>query len=270
MVGQVDLKERIHNEIINDTFPRFCIIAGPRGSGKKLMCQYIVGELKTVGYEVGIKVDDIRAMIDDAYRVSEPIVYLIKDADNMSITARNALLKVVEEPPKNAYFIMTLQDLSNTLSTIRSRARTYTLQPYTPSELGKYSVDNYNSAFKGTLGFVEKLCTTPGEVDLLHTYDVENFVDYVGLVIDNIAECEPANSFKSASKLAIKTVEGYDLELFWRIFIQICADRIHSDYKRYADGISITSMYLRQVNRLGVNKQQLYDMWVFDIRSAWI
>ena len=270
MIGQEQLKSIIHREIENDTFPRFCILVGPKGSGKKLICQYIVGELKTVGYEVGIKVDEIRAMINDAYTVSEPIVYMIKDADNMSVTARNALLKVVEEPPKNAYFIMTLKDLSNTLSTIRSRARVYTMDRYTPSEIGEYSAKTYNSAFKGDLTIIKKVCSTPGEVNLLNTYNIQEFVDYVDLVVDNIAECEPANAFKSSSKLALKTDEGYDLELFWKIFVLMCADRLFDDYMRYADGITITGEYLQKVNRLGVNKQQLYDMWVLDIREAWL
>jgi len=270
MVGQNKLREKIATEIANDTFPRFCIITGPKGSGKKTLCQYIIGQFHTVGYEVGIKVDEVRAMIDDAYKVSEPIVYLIADADNMSITAKNALLKVVEEPPKNAYFIMTLQDLSNTLSTIRSRARSYTMDTYSVSEISEYAVDRYNSAYRNTLGYIRRSCTTPGDVDLLESYNVEEFFAYVLLVVDNISECEPANAFKSSDKLAIKKDEGYDLSIFWKVFMSVCFDRLETDWDKYSDGIRITSQYLRKAERLGVNKQQLYDMWVFDIRGKWL
>ena len=270
MIGQKQLLERINREIDNDTFPRFCVITGPKGSGKKTLCQYIIGKLHTVGYEVGIKVDEIRAMINDAYTVSEPIVYLIQDADTMSMTARNALLKVVEEPPKNAYFIMTLQDLSNTLSTIRSRARAYSMDNYTVSEISEYAVERYNSAFRDTLGYIRKSCNTPGDVDLLESFNVEQFYEYVQLVVDNIAECEPANAFKSASKLAIKNDEGYDLTIFWKVFMSVCFDRLRSDWEKYSIGIKVTSKYLRQAERLGVNKQQLYDMWVLEIRSVWL
>ena len=38
---------------------------------------------------------------------------------------------------------------------------------------------------------------------------------------------------------------------------------------RNATGIYITCKYLNRVNKLGVNKTQLYDMWVLDIREAW-
>lgn len=270
MIGQEQLLKKIDSEISNDTFPRFCIITGPKGSGKKTLCQYIIGRLHTVGYEVGIKVDEIRAMIYDAYTVSEPIVYLIQDADTMSMSSRNALLKVVEEPPKNAYFIMTLQDLSNTLPTIKSRARAYRMDSYSVSEISEYSVDRYNSAYRDTLKYIRKSCTTPGDVDLLESYNIKAFYDYVNLVVDNIAECEPANAFKSSFKLAIKSDEGYELTIFWKVFMSICFDKLKEDWEKYSIGIKVTSKYLRQVEKLGVNKQQLYDMWVFDIREAWL
>ena len=117
------------------------------------------------------------------------------------------------------------------------------------------------------------LCKTPGDADLLHNYEPESFYEYVELVVDNVAEVEPANAFKSAGKLALKSDEGYDLKLFWRAFVQVCLERIEKGPEsviHYCNGIIATTKCLNKVSKLGVNKQQLYDKWVFDIREVWV
>ena len=69
-------------------------------------------------------------MIELAYKQTEPIIYLIQDADKMSLGAKNSLLKVIEEPPQQAYFIMELQQIENTLDTIKSRCQEIKLDSY--------------------------------------------------------------------------------------------------------------------------------------------
>ena len=49
-----------------------------------------------------------------AYKQTERIIYLIQNADKMSLNAKNSLLKLVEEPPQQAYIIMELQQIENT------------------------------------------------------------------------------------------------------------------------------------------------------------
>ncbi|MCP3943314.1 MAG: DNA polymerase III subunit delta' [Desulfobacteraceae bacterium] len=48
---------------------------------------------------------------------------LIMDSDKMNIQAQNALLKVLEEPPKNTFFILTATQIPPLLPTIISRCR---------------------------------------------------------------------------------------------------------------------------------------------------
>ena len=45
----------------------------------------------------------------------------IKSADSLTIEAQNALLKNLEEPPANTYVVITAQNETNVLPTIRSR-----------------------------------------------------------------------------------------------------------------------------------------------------
>jgi hypothetical protein len=212
-----------------------------------------------------IRVETIRQMIEDAYTVQEFTVMIIPDADTMSLNAKNALLKITEEPPKNVMFIMTLKDLSNTLDTIKSRATCFQMDIYTIDEILEYAkLSNEDSK-------ILAVCETPGEVDLMKKCGVKELSEYVNRVIDNIAEVQPANAFKSSSKLAIKNDEGIDLGLFWKVFIDQCAYRMISseERERYARGVICTSDFVRCLNSNNVNKSQLYDSWVFDIRKVW-
>lgn len=69
-------------------------------------------------------VDRIRDLISDVAicpNEAERKVYLIHDADTMNASAQNAMLKVLEEPPAHACFILCAEKAGGMLGTIRSR-----------------------------------------------------------------------------------------------------------------------------------------------------
>ncbi len=281
MIGQYNLQSRIEQLIENRTFPRFSIFVGPKGSGKKTFAHELenmfnnwrVSSDYVNVYELpDVKIDTIRDMITQSYKQIMTMVYIIPDADNMSNAAKNALLKVTEEPPNDAYFIMTLEDENNTLDTIRSRGTVFYMDRYTPDEIyeyaKRYSLDNED--------IVKTLCETPGEVDILYKDSITEFYDYVQLVVDNIAEVSLANVFKIPSKLALKEdAEGYDLRLFWKAFMNVCLEKADNhidpeDISRYGEACLATSKYLQKLKVKGINKQMLIDNWVLEIRELWM
>ena len=72
-----------------------------------------------------ISVEQIRQMKLSAYispHESPRKVYFIPDAQRLRVEAQNALLKLIEEPPENAYFILTVLSRSNLLETVVSRS----------------------------------------------------------------------------------------------------------------------------------------------------
>lgn len=77
-----------------------------------------------------IKVDQIRDLRDwlskSPLEVNFKIVY-IKEADQMNQAAANAILKVLEEPPAEVYFILGTKERANLMPTILSRSQTYYL-----------------------------------------------------------------------------------------------------------------------------------------------
>lgn len=71
-----------------------------------------------------LKIKAVREIISQtsysSYSGQRP-VYVLLDADNSSIPAQNALLKIIEEPPNQSLIILTAQQPKQLLPTIRSR-----------------------------------------------------------------------------------------------------------------------------------------------------
>lgn len=266
MIGQVRLQAQIDELIANNNFPRFLILEGRYGSGKKLMANNIAKKLGGYVITIDTKVDAIRNMIERCYKLSNKTVYIIPDADTMSLAAKNALLKVTEEPPNNAYFIMTVQDVYNTLETLRSRAIVYRMDNYTSAEIASLVSPNIDPLI------YLQMCETPYDVMMVKKYGIDEFMCFVNLVVDNIAEVSSANVFKIGDKvsLAKDDADKYDLRLFWQAFIAECLRRCPADWNKYCTGAYITTRCLHDIQNPTISKQMTFDKWLLDIRKEWM
>lgn len=76
-------------------------------------------------------------------------VVILERADLMQDSSRNALLKILEEPPENTYFILISEKRSTVLPTILSRVRTYAFKNRDNTEqkliLNKLFLNNDNN-----------------------------------------------------------------------------------------------------------------------------
>jgi len=116
-------------------------------------------------------------------------VFIIENADRMNEAARNALLKILEEPPEDTVFILTTNRRGAVMPTILSRVRTYqfaertlkeqaevldrvfhaeknsetidaylqTFLPVTPSQVQDFSRSFYASVEKGSLPLIQDM-----------------------------------------------------------------------------------------------------------------
>jgi len=73
------------------------------------------------------KVDDAKMVMREAYIAEESTKHLIIVAPTYRIEAQNALLKLLEEPPRNIVFIIIAKSKTALLPTIRSRMQIETL-----------------------------------------------------------------------------------------------------------------------------------------------
>lgn len=268
MIGQTKLLARI-DQMVDAGFPRFAILAGAPG-GRDLVAAYIAKKLGAYYVPVGIKVDDVRDAITLAYKQSTPVLYVIAGADKMSAAAKNALLKVTEEPPREAYFLMILADAVSTLATLRSRGTVLSMDAYLPSELLQYAVEKKYALAQDEQDIVSAVCTAPPEVDMLVQYDPRAFYAFAEKVLDNIGIINGANAFKITNSLSFKEDDGkWSPTLFFRVIMQLCRQRVYDNPKLYFEICKITSKYLAEFSVTGINKAAAADMWVLDVRTAW-
>lgn len=80
--------------------------------------------------EKTFKINLVREIRTDAYILPNEAkhkVYILKNADKMNIQAQNALLKIIEEPPSFARFILICDSRASMLETILSRVTPFNL-----------------------------------------------------------------------------------------------------------------------------------------------
>lgn len=275
MIGQKVLKREILQLIDDGRFPRFLILSGESGSDKRGMISFISENLYATEVILpDVKVDTVRNMITMAYKQTAEIVYGILDADKMSAKAVNALLKVTEEPPNSAYFIMSVENEANVLETIRSRATVLRMNKYSKEELAEYAGNSAEECPS-----ILDVCNTPGDVDMILKdmgIDKYNqFKDYVESFVDNITDVSGARALTVTSEISVKEDDGkYDIGLFFKMFQYHCLEK-----GKECDDSQIISKYcwsvikagkcLQELSIKGINRKMMLDNFVLDVRKIW-
>ena len=269
MIGQRYLQSRIHSMVRLGKLPRFIIFVGEFGSGRRTFTKWLADDLGAQFVEVGRGVDEVREAIATSYKVSDKILYFFADADNMSNASKHSLLKVTEEPPMNAYFVLSVSDTARLFDTIVSRASVFNMESYSTSELAKFAGDDIKN-----IDVYTSCCNNGYEVELVRGYGATDFLKFVNLVVDNIAEVSGCNALKMETRIAFKPEDkGFDMKIFLQAFRAECMRHImQSDDKsireKFIAWIQVTSEKLQELTIQAINKQAVFDMWVFDIREA--
>lgn len=264
MIGQRCVQQQIRAEIESRSLARFIILAGDVGSGRKTLAKEIARLVDADCVFVDKGVDAVREVINQSYKIASEVVYVL-DGDNMSSAAKSALLKVTEETPNKARFILVVTDVEHTLPTLVSRARVFRMDVYTQADI---------AAFAGSEDIrFANYCTNKREVDLLKAYGVDEFVDFVKLVVNNVAEVSSANAFKIEDKIALKGEEDkYDMKIFLQAFRIECLANMQASDAYYAKAtymgwINVTNQILEDLRLSTINKVSLFDKWIFNIRK---
>ncbi len=180
LIGNASIKERLSGDIECGRVSHAFILEGEEGSGRHTLarqlaaalscdaqgdivpcgkcadCQRILASKSPDVINLGLVDDKVTIGIDTARFIkgdinitphSLPIkMYIIEDADKMTVQAQNALLLSLEEPPEYVIFVLLCSDSSALLETIRSRAPLLRLGRISNAEIGKYLLENYKKA----------------------------------------------------------------------------------------------------------------------------
>lgn len=165
---QPQLVKRLQGLIDHNELAHAYLLVGPSGSGKKLLAQWVALRLfclspvnsqpdltcnecqrilsnnhpdLVVAEPDGrqIKVDQIRHLKDEFSKSSvegRQKVFIIEDAEKMTVNAANSLLKFIEEPGTDIYIFLLTTNKNAILPTIQSRTQVIELQPVS-DEVGR-------------------------------------------------------------------------------------------------------------------------------------
>lgn len=112
-----------------------------------------------------IKIEQIREVqrkVAEKPVISNKKIFIINDAEKMTVEAQNCLLKTLEEPPEYITIILITSNENNLLTTIKSRCTIQYFNKITDEELKKYlqaeSIDlNILDMASGSIGKALKL-----------------------------------------------------------------------------------------------------------------
>lgn len=275
MIGQASLKEVCSNWAADpSTLPALIVLSGRWGSGKKTAVEYIRKTVKNDGiFRVeSNSVAAVREVIEKSYALGGRVFYVFEDCDAMRPQARNAMLKVMEEPPKNAHFILTVQTLANVLPTIRSRAFVYEMAPYHKEEIDEYIltlkeadqqfIKEVPPAFLQTIGDVAAI------VGMKENW--KDMFDYAQTVVDYVGEATQANTLKIGTRIDIKGEDSAKFPLIrflWVLHICLSLRFIETRQGRYFNALLRTSKAWAELDIFAANKQNIVDTLLLDLRS---
>ena len=205
MVGQTAVTKTLKNAIIHYKTSHAYLFTGPRGTGKTsaakifakainclnpqdgepcndcLLCKGItegtIGDVIEIDAASNNGVEEIRDIRDKArYAPTQATykVYIIDEVHMLSTGAFNALLKTLEEPPKNVIFILATTEPHKIPATIISRTQRFDFRRITNDEIIqrlRYILEQEEIAYEEEALSVIARCANGGMRDALSLLD---------------------------------------------------------------------------------------------------
>lgn len=234
-IGNEKVIDRLSKLMESGRFPHALIIEGEEGIGKKTLAKDIacalvcrgddkpcgecsqckkanaaihpdISEYIPAGTANSFHVDTVRNIINDAYvqpNEADYKIYILANAHCMNQNAQNALLKILEEPPKYVVFILTTNSKSALLSTVLSRSVCVSLEGVDIERAANYITSHcenvdYNTAKK----------------------TVETFNGNIGKAIDSLQDSKTSELVDVCNKIckALTTSNEYEMMTLCSVF----------------------------------------------------
>lgn len=158
------------------------VLICPNVCGDCENCQKIIHHLhpdvKYFPQGAKLLVDDSKKIVEESF--TKPIfadkkIFIIQNVDLSTDEAQNKLLKSLEEPQNNVYYILTTSNSDKVLPTIKSRCDKIVLSPADEEQIQKYiTCDEKNKylALKIGQGFVAKTLQLSKKSNLQELFEV--------------------------------------------------------------------------------------------------
>lgn len=176
-VGNEHIVKNLQNSIVNNKLSHAYIINGSSGCGKKLLANTFAKTLQCettdndaccncISCKVfdssnhpdiiyvkstnikSIGVEDIRQQVINSAQIKpykyKYKIFIIENADKMTVQAQNSILKTIEEAPPYDIFLLLSSKINNFLPTIISRCIILKIKPLSTDTITDYIICNLN------------------------------------------------------------------------------------------------------------------------------
>ena len=255
VVGQEHIKKALTNAIAMDKISHAYLFTGPRGTGKTSTARIFAKSLNCkdgptinpcgkcedcvdITNSVPMDVIEIDAAsnrkVEDAQNILEKVmyapvnsrykIYIIDEVHMLSNTAFNALLKTLEEPPKNVIFILATTEVHKVLDTIKSRCQRFDFRRITTDDIVKHLryisdkeqinitddalftiAKNSAGGMRDSIALLDQLSILDGE-EAISTDDINNLLgrlsfDTLHTLAEGIITSKPQEAIETLEKI---------------------------------------------------------------------
>ena len=222
IIGQDALLSKINGYTI-DTLPHSILLEGKVGCGKHLLCNYIAEKFNLELVELTTNED--RKDIDSIVFNPSPSLYVV-DLTAVLPKFQNSMLKILEEPPDNVFFVCLCTSKSMVLKTILNRCVHFSFSRYEKDILEVFAWEYSETNAKIAL----RLYDTPGKILKNKDQPFEKIHNMAIDVINRIGNASYPNVLSISNKLAFKSEKNkYDVDTFVQALRVGVYDRILND-----------------------------------------
>ena len=169
ILGQAHIKQRLEQSIRRNQLSHSYLFLGERGMGKQTMARAFAKRLLCTGEgprpcgrchsciqlaadthpdvititrdKTSLGVDRVREQLSEEIRIrpfsGERRIFIIPEAEKMTVQAQNAILKTIEEPPAYAMILLLAEQEEALLPTIRSRVLRLSFRPVPETQIAE-------------------------------------------------------------------------------------------------------------------------------------
>lgn len=258
MVGQTKLLNKLDSFTL-DNFPKSVLLLGEKGCGKHTY-------LKLIKEKLNIDCLDITDTVSfeyilEIYSRTVPSIYYV-DIDKFVEKKQNVILKLLEEPPVNAYIIILCSDKSLVLETIMNRCIVFEFEKYSVSELSQFVESGSDSEL------ICEVLKTPGQILNSNIDNLKDLNKLCETIITKLDKASYCNTLSIADKINYKDeYDKFDINAFFNMMNYV----ILESYKKKSSNLLIE--YLKktidfkrrfaQDNRL--DKQKLFESYLSEM-----